>query len=383
MITLITAVPGSGKTLCSIDLVLKAVRDKRMVFTNIDSLFKDKIDPSGLYLHDAPDDWRETPEGSLVIYDECQQPHLYPSNARPGIVGDERLTAMETHRHTGHDLVFITQAPTLVHHHIRKLVGEHIHLYRSSGVQAAMRYTWAHACNDPNDRGEQTRADSYLWTFPRSNYKLYKSATIHTHKFKMPKKMWFLIFLIALLSYFLVPSLVKNKGLATVGKTSSSSAQSLPHNTTPQVEGASSARPTGVGNNHIPVEISNINSRPVLPVRETVVTFNEVTHSPFFNYHLKISAFIETGSNKKNKYRNLAYFDISDSEGKTIRQTDKQLKQLGYKITFLNSCLALVDHQYEENPFYVHCEALPQQQQQQQNTMTQSIGSLKTDPVEA
>ncbi len=41
-------------------------------------------------------DWRDTPEGSLVVYDEAQQVHLYPSNAQRGPVTDERLTAMET-----------------------------------------------------------------------------------------------------------------------------------------------------------------------------------------------------------------------------------------------------------------------------------------------
>lgn len=189
MITLITAVPGSGKTLFTIGRILKALDEGRAVYARIDGLLIDKVKP-------APDDWRDTPEGSLVIYDEAQE--IFPSNARPGPVTDERLTSMEVHRHTGHDLVFITQSPSFLHHHIRKLTGEHIHLYRPNGMTGANVYTWGFAVSDPNDRREQERADHYLWKFPKEHYKLYKSATIHTHKFRIPRKITFLLALILL-----------------------------------------------------------------------------------------------------------------------------------------------------------------------------------------
>ncbi|AXH76984.1 MAG: zonular occludens toxin [Inoviridae sp.] len=187
MITLVTAVPGSGKTLLMIDRILKAMESGRRVYTNIDGLLIEGV-------HDAPDDWRDTPEGSLVIYDEAQE--LFPSNAKPGVVTDERLTSMEVHRHTGHDLVFVTQAPTFIHHHIRKLVGEHIHLFRPNGMTGANIYTWGFAVTDPNDRREQERADHQLWKYPKEHFKLYKSATIHTHKFRVPRKIAVLLGLI-------------------------------------------------------------------------------------------------------------------------------------------------------------------------------------------
>lgn len=187
MITLITAVPGSGKTLFVIGRILKALEEGRPVFARIDGLLIDKVKP-------APDDWRDTPEGSLVIYDEAQE--IFPSNAKPGVVTDDRLTGMEVHRHTGHDLVFITQAPTFIHHHIRKLVGEHVHLYRPNGLQGANVYTWNFSVLDPNDRREQERADHHIWKYPKAHFKLYKSATIHTHKFRVPRKIAILLSLI-------------------------------------------------------------------------------------------------------------------------------------------------------------------------------------------
>ena len=200
MITLITAVPGSGKTLLAVGLILKYNTEGRQVFHNISGLQSDKF-PRPELLHDAPADWRDTPHGSVVVYDECQQPHLYPATAQRGTVSDERLTAMETHRHSGHDLIFITQAPTFLHHHARKLVGQHIHLYRGGGSKVVARYEWSHVCDSPNDRREQERADFQTFHFNKSHFELYQSATIHTHKFKIPKKLIFiLIFIVGLLS---------------------------------------------------------------------------------------------------------------------------------------------------------------------------------------
>lgn len=191
MIHLITAVPGSGKTLYAIGVIEAALLEGRPVYTNISGLIREKF-PNSQLLHDAPDDWRDTPEGAVVVYDEAQQPHLYPSNAQRGPVTDERLTAMETHRHTGHDLWFITQAPTFVHHHIRKLVGLHVHLYRARGVQGATKYEWSHVCDSPNDRREQERADMVLWPFPKQHFGYYTSAVMHTHKFRVPRKLLFI-----------------------------------------------------------------------------------------------------------------------------------------------------------------------------------------------
>ncbi|XLX38382.1 zonular occludens toxin domain-containing protein [Ectopseudomonas mendocina] len=205
MITIITAVPGSGKTLFAVGLIVEAVKNKRPVYSNIDGLKIPECKP-------APDDWRDTPEGSLVIYDEAQQEHLYPSTAHRGEVKDERLRAMEVHRHTGHDLVFISQSPSFLHHHIRKLAGEHIHLYRAFGMKTVTKYVWQHVVGDPNDRGEQGRADSHAWKFPKEHFKLYKSASLHTHKFKMPKKLAFMLGFIALVASFMVYNARTNEG---------------------------------------------------------------------------------------------------------------------------------------------------------------------------
>lgn len=209
MITLITAVPGSGKTLYAVSLIQGFLNEGRPVYQNIDGLQVDAFDNNHL-LFDAPDDWRETPDGSVVIYDECQQAHLYPATGERGKVLDSRLTALETHRHTGHDLFFITQAPTFVHHHVRKLVGCHVHFYRGSGATSVARYEWSHTCDNPNDRQEQRRADFSIFRFDKKLFDKYKSSTVHTHKLKIPKKLVFIA--IMTLSIFAFAAVMFSQG---------------------------------------------------------------------------------------------------------------------------------------------------------------------------
>lgn len=220
MIILYSAVPGSGKSLSAVELIVKFVEEKRQVYTNIPLTVDDEtghfnIDPTGEYVHVIPEhnDWQQLPIGCVVIYDEAQK--IFPATAKPGQVTDDRLTGLETHRHHGYDLIFLTQDATFLHHHIRKLVGKHVHLYRGKGAKIVSRYEWSHYCENPNDRREQERASMELWPFPKKLYKYYKSSQIHTHKFKIPKKI--AIGVICLLSAFgyLTNGMIKNGGLAS------------------------------------------------------------------------------------------------------------------------------------------------------------------------
>jgi zona occludens toxin (predicted ATPase) len=221
MIYLITGVPGSGKTLYSIRLIKEWLKEGRTVYADIDGLNIPNVLPS-------PPDWRNTPEGSVVVYDECQK--IFPSDGKAGVATDERMRAMETHRHTGHDLVFITQAPTFVHHHIRKLTGKHIHAYRALGLKGCTLFKWDGICDNPNGFHERKQADTERWTYPPELFQCYKSATVHTHKFKMPRKI-LVIGAFALFAIFGAIAYGMNSDLAkTIDKTdgSTSTARSAP-----------------------------------------------------------------------------------------------------------------------------------------------------------
>lgn len=184
MITLITGTPGSGKTLRAMYLIRQALEKGRPVFTDIDG-----ISLSGVTPVDTDWDWRDSPEGSLVVFDEVQR--RWPSTGRPGHADQEDIRALETHRHTGHDIIVITQHPTLVHHHVRKLVGEHVHVRRTSGAGVVSLFTLSE-CFDPKDKGELRNTDKQTWRYPKNLFSAYKSATAHTHKFKLPAKLKFL-----------------------------------------------------------------------------------------------------------------------------------------------------------------------------------------------
>lgn len=179
--TLITGTPGSGKTLYAVTRILEEAQKGRLIFSNIDGL---KIDG----VHPIPDDldWRNTPDGSLVVYDEAQQHEMFKNlgkgNSKEPIVSD-----MEVHRHTGHDLWFITQHPRLISSHIRSLIGEHINVHRPYGAPIASAYRWGICEENPNTKTAQARSEAnYKVPFKKEVFKFYKSATVHTHKFRLP-----------------------------------------------------------------------------------------------------------------------------------------------------------------------------------------------------
>jgi zona occludens toxin (predicted ATPase) len=189
MITLITGTPGSGKTLRAVSLIKDFLAGGRPVYANIAGINIPGVLP-------APDDWRDTPESSVVIYDEVQQ--KWPSTGKPGAAPDDDIKALEIHRHSGHDIIVMTQHPTLVHHHVRKLVGQHIHVRRASNAKVVTLFTMPEVF-DPKDKNEIRNADKQTWRYPKDLFACYKSATAHTHTFKMPAKIKYMGIFILLL----------------------------------------------------------------------------------------------------------------------------------------------------------------------------------------
>lgn len=173
MLRLITGVPGSGKSLRAMWWLeqpeyLDEAGEVRPVYSNIPGTNHLPL-PEG-------DDWRNTPNGSIVIYDEAQQ--FFPATGKAGNSTDPRIQALETHRHTGHDLIFVTQRYTLIHHHIRALCGRHEHLVKK-GRRAAVLFA-ADEVFEPKDRNKMTNIEESVWLHPKSLFGSYTSASIHT-----------------------------------------------------------------------------------------------------------------------------------------------------------------------------------------------------------
>lgn len=220
MMTLITGTPGSGKTLYAVSRIIEEAAKGRLIFSNIDGLSVPGV-------HPMPDDldWRNTPDGSLVVYDEAQQHEMFKNigkgNSKEPIVSD-----MEVHRHTGHDLIFITQHPRLISSHIRSLIGEHINVHRPYGAPIASAYRWGVCEDNPNTKTAQNRAEaSFKVPFKKEWFRFYKSATMHTHKFRIPENLRnmfiFLLLIIAAVWFMFGKSTLFQKsqaGLESGGK---------------------------------------------------------------------------------------------------------------------------------------------------------------------
>lgn len=186
MITLITGVPGSGKTLSVVSDLAKKVKKEwadRKIFTHgIPELTipTEKI-PEG---HDVKDMnvWLQYTEnnGSVVIVDEAQ--NIFPPRSA-GSKTPELVEWLHVHRHSGVDIILITQMPGRIDKQVRDLVGAHYHIHKTPlGVR--MRYFWDYCENNPKSGMRNARPEVYK--FDKKAFGLYKSAEIHT-KVKTPK----------------------------------------------------------------------------------------------------------------------------------------------------------------------------------------------------
>lgn len=163
-----------------LDLKLEHILDVRQQYADINGL---KVD----HVLKTPDDWRTTPDGSIVYYDEAQQHERYRSGTQSN--KDEIVQKLQVHRHTGHDIWFITQSPRFLNAFVLDLVGEHYHLHRPYGAKLASVYYWRSCRKQPQSTASRELAENeFLFKYPKSLFNHYKSATSHSVKFKIPKK---------------------------------------------------------------------------------------------------------------------------------------------------------------------------------------------------
>jgi zona occludens toxin len=167
MITYITGVPGSGKSLRAMWWLTQDEYKDRPVFSNMEGERSEL--PKGHAC--LPVDWQECPDGSVIVIDECQ--HRWPQRG-PGSKTPPEESALDTHRHRGIDFILMTQRPTGVSHHVRGLVGKHEHLKRKAGAQMSFLQVSGEAFN-PKYWNETKHLDSKLWRFPKDLYGHYKS----------------------------------------------------------------------------------------------------------------------------------------------------------------------------------------------------------------
>tara|TARA_Y100000588_G_scaffold373586_1_gene447608 strand:- start:392 stop:1603 length:1212 start_codon:yes stop_codon:yes gene_type:complete len=129
-----------------------------------------------------PRSWPSLPKRSVLLIDECQQyfpPRPAGSKVPPAIA------ALETHRHGGYDIHFVTQDRTLCDANLRKLVGRHIHFFNPFGGERVTRKESPKVFN-PDDYHDSKVASKKIVKRDKNFYGVYWSAEIHTHKPKIP-----------------------------------------------------------------------------------------------------------------------------------------------------------------------------------------------------
>lgn len=185
MITVITGVPGTGKTAYAVSELLKEVETGRPIYVwgikeltvphlpcppvaEWTTLVPHENDPGVLVPTFT------FPPGSLVIVDEAQD--VYRPRASTAKV-PPHAAALERHRHLGLDIWLLTQKPMLLDSHVRNEAGRHIHLHATWKGRQLLE--WPTVVN-PNESAEREKAVRKPYKLPQHVFGLYKSAEVHT-----------------------------------------------------------------------------------------------------------------------------------------------------------------------------------------------------------
>ena len=196
MITLLTGVPGAGKTLSAIKMVLKLSEDepnRPVYYHHIDGC---SITAWNELSAEDVREWNVLPDGAIIIVDECHQ--IFPQRTR--MEAPAFIKALDEHRHSGYDFYLITQQPRKIDVEVRRLVGRHFHYDRRFASKRISRYEFQRCVDDPTDRREIRQAVRTGEMLDKSIFALYHSAEVHTHKFKLPFKVVMVLVLVGLVA---------------------------------------------------------------------------------------------------------------------------------------------------------------------------------------
>lgn len=207
MLTIVTGQPGNGKTLWILARIeaMRAKEGRPVFYSGIDLAEEGPLWSTWQKLGDIAErvePWRDPedntlkvrftlPPGAIVVIDEAQR--IYRVRPQGSKVPDH-VAALETHRHLGLDLFFLSQHPTLLDMHCRKIAGYHVHVRRPAGLQKTNVYEWESVQSDPLSQVSRKLARESVWSFPTEVFGWYKSAEAHTHKRNLPWKKMLLAF---------------------------------------------------------------------------------------------------------------------------------------------------------------------------------------------
>jgi hypothetical protein len=130
--------------------------------------------------------WQDLPRGSVLIIDEAWK--FFPQRG-PGTPPDW-IGKLAEHRHLGIEIWLVSQDPRQLDVFVRRLIERHVHLSRKAGLRGAMVFSWDRVQEDPTNYFAVKQAQKETWRYPRKLFKVYKSATMHLVKVRIPWRLW-------------------------------------------------------------------------------------------------------------------------------------------------------------------------------------------------
>lgn len=153
----------------------------RTIYTNIKAC---KIPYSRPLIYD----WRDAPDGSIIVIDEIQLVDPYKNKKSE----DEMIMHLTIHRHRGFDFYIITQATRYLHPVMKELFTVHYHLTRPFGWTCKV-YVYGSARDNPNALVNKINCESKTSFKPADRiFTLYKSTTIDTSQKRIPRFVYFI-----------------------------------------------------------------------------------------------------------------------------------------------------------------------------------------------
>lgn len=182
-ITLLTSVPGGGKTSYAVWNVIKKAHEEGKVIYTV-GIPKLKI-PTIELNYDDIRQWNHITEkddglpqltnidhGSILVIDEVQR--IWPAT---GSKISEDIKDLSVHRHYGLTFFLITQSPTLLHRNVLALVDRHLHIRPTWAGRKI--YEWPEYCRNPAAQSNKNAAITFSYKLPKQSFNLYHSATQH------------------------------------------------------------------------------------------------------------------------------------------------------------------------------------------------------------
>lgn len=174
MISLITGLPGSGKTSLMVHMLMtRSDLQNRPLF--VDGIPELKIPHQPVPEGESMETWHLwAPTGAILVIDEAQR--IF----RPRPAGSkvpQYIQELETHRHKGIDIFVLTQHPRLIDINLRSLIGEHRNI--SKTMLGIKRISYWQRCANPEARSDISEAKNSVFTTKKSAFGMYKSAEEH------------------------------------------------------------------------------------------------------------------------------------------------------------------------------------------------------------